>query len=164
MPAEYYLSLLVFVGAECPGSLRIESAKSAELPSANCKLLRGEELRELVECGAVASTTLLRNTRRSLVGAMGKVPLCFQEGKWYEPFGSAVSTHVVKQSHVRLQHNVENERLVLRTAEKLGIPTAKSVIIRCEGAKASGLYSRYRHICAALRPFPAIGVWQSGVE
>lgn len=46
---------------------------------------------------------------------------------------------MVKQSHVRLQHNVENEQLVLRTAEKLGIPTAKSFIIRCEGAKESGL-------------------------
>ena len=139
MPAEYYLRLLVFVGAECPDALRIESAKSAEVPYADCKLLRGDELRELIEGGADASTTLLRKTRRSLAGATGKVLLYFQEGKWYEPFGSAASTHVEKQSHVRLQHNVENELLVLRTAERLGISTTKSFIIRCEGAKESGV-------------------------
>lgn len=87
MPAEYYLSLLVFVGAECPGALRIESTKSAEAPSADIKLLRGEELRELAEGGAVASTILLRNTRRSLAAQRAKCRCAFKRVSGMSPSG-----------------------------------------------------------------------------
>ncbi|MCC6093581.1 MAG: HipA domain-containing protein, partial [Eubacterium sp.] len=34
-----------------------------------------------------------------------------------------------KQSHVRLKHMVENELLALRTAQRLGIPTARSFVV-----------------------------------
>ena len=62
-------------------------------------------------------------------GSSGKVGLYLRDGRWYQPLGTAPSTHIVKQSHVRLRHIVENERLVLLTAERLGIPTVNSSII-----------------------------------
>ena len=61
-----------------------------------------------------------------LTGASGKVGLYYNEGRWFQPIGTAPSTHIVKQSHVRLKHIVENEQLSLRTAAHLGIPTIDS--------------------------------------
>ena len=51
------------------------------------------------------------------------------EDVWYKPIGSAPSTHIVKQSHVRLSGIVTNEQLSLVTAEKLGIDIPESFII-----------------------------------
>lgn len=48
---------------------------------------------------------------------------------WYMPFGTAPSTHIVKQSHVRLSGIVANEQLCLRTAKILGIDVPESFII-----------------------------------
>ena len=45
------------------------------------------------------------------------------------PFGTAPSTHIVKQSHVRLSGIVANEQLCLRTAKILGIDVPESFII-----------------------------------
>ena len=42
------------------------------------------------------------------------------DNAWYQPFGTAPSTHIVKQSHVRLSGIVVNELLCLHTAKKCG--------------------------------------------
>lgn len=52
----------------------------------------------------------------SQTGASGKVGLYYDEEKWYLPIGEAPSTHIVKQSHVRLKRIVANEQLCLLTA------------------------------------------------
>lgn len=52
-----------------------------------------------------------------------------KEQQWYLPVGDAPSTHIVKQSHVRLKRIVANEQLCLLTAKNLGIDTPESFII-----------------------------------
>ncbi len=51
------------------------------------------------------------------------------EKKWYLPIGEAPSTHIVKQSHVRLKKIVVNEQLCLLTAKNLGIEIPESFIV-----------------------------------
>ena len=61
---------------------------------------------------------------------LGAVRICEPgAGGWYMPFGTAPSTHIVKQSHVRLSGIVANEQLCLRTAKILGIDVPESFII-----------------------------------
>ena len=86
---------------------------------------------ELAKEGATKSTELLVETHISLAGASRKVGLYYDEaGKcWYKPYGTAASTHIVKQSHVRLEHLVLNEQLCMLTAAKLNIDVPDSFII-----------------------------------
>lgn len=53
----------------------------------------------------------------------------FQNKKWYFPVGDAPSTHIVKQSHIRLPKIVANEQLCMFTAKILGIDVPESFII-----------------------------------
>ncbi len=52
-----------------------------------------------------------------------------KENAWYLPQGTAPSTHIVKQSHIRLDGIVLNERLSLLTAAGCGIAVPKCFII-----------------------------------
>lgn len=131
------------------------------------QLLSQSEVRELAREGATESAQLVTKAHLSLTGASGKVGLYFddKEQKWYLPLGEAPSTHIVKQSHVRLKKIVANEQLCLLTARNLGIEISESFIvntgslededilfatkrydrkIRDKSRKLNGLYVPYR--------------------
>ena len=124
-----YLTILAGLGKECLGAIRIEDAADHIKDHPAYEELSMDQVKQLAAEGATKSTELLIKSHLSLTGASGKVGLYLHDGKWYQPLGTAPSTHIVKQSHVRLRHIVENERLALLTAEKLGIPTVRSFII-----------------------------------
>ena len=52
-----------------------------------------------------------------------------KNGRWYLPCGLAPSTHIVKQSHIRLDGIVTNEQLSMMAARKCGIDIPESFII-----------------------------------
>jgi serine/threonine-protein kinase HipA len=81
--------------------------------------------------GVTKSVQLVTEAHLSLTGASGKVGLYYDEGKnkWYLPKGDAPSTHIVKQSHVRLDKLVLNEQLSLMCAQKIGIDVPESFIV-----------------------------------
>ena len=113
-----YLSILAGLGRECLGAIRV-------IENSNCIIT--PEYRELSEAevyalaseGATESAELVTKSHLSLTGASGKVGLYYNEieKKWYLPIGEAPSTHIVKQSHVRLKKIVVNEQLCLLTAK-----------------------------------------------
>ena len=51
----------------------------------------------------------------------------------FKPIGNAPSTHIVKQSHVRLEGIVANETLCLLAAKLLGISVPENFILNCQG-------------------------------
>lgn len=124
-----YLSILSVLGRECIGAIKIiEGEEDAE---ADYTALSMDRVRELAEEGATKSTEILMETHLSLAGATGKVGLYYDdsENKWYLPQGDALSTHIVKQSHVRLDRIVLNEQLCMQTARLTGIEVPESFII-----------------------------------
>lgn len=123
------LSEIAGLGKECLGAIRIDDCTEAGTDHPFYEELSLGQVKQLAAEGATKSTELLVGSHLSLTGASGKVGLFLHDGKWYQPFGTAPSTHIVKQSHVRLEHIVENEQLALRTAAKLGIPTISSFVI-----------------------------------
>ena len=126
-----YLSILAGLGRECLGAIKIVD-ESGEAPVPEYKELSEKEVYALASEGAMESAELVTKSHLSLTGASGKVGLYYDEKseKWYLPVGEAPSTHIVKQSHVRLKKIVTNEQLCLLTAKYLGIEVPESFIIK----------------------------------
>lgn len=61
------------------------------------------------------------------------------------PIGEAPSTHIVKQSHVRLKKIVANEQLCLLTAKYLGIDIPESFIITTDDNEENVLFATKRY-------------------
>lgn len=128
-----YVSILAGLGKECLGALKIID-ESDDVLEAEYRMLSGREVYELASEGATESAELVTKSHLSLTGASGKVGLYYntENNEWYLPIGEAPSTHIVKQSHVRLKKIVANEQLCLLTAKNLGIDIPESFIITTE--------------------------------
>ena len=142
-----YIAILKGLGKECLGAVTIlPEGEEEELP--RYEGLSLQQIRELAEEGAGKSVQLVTKAHLSLAGASGKVGLYYNpdEMKWYLPMGKAPSTHIVKQSHVRLDSIVTNERLSLLTAQLAGIETPESHIINTgSGAEKEILFATKRY-------------------
>lgn len=124
-----YLAILKGLGAECLGAIQIIDDEYNE--ASQYEQLTLSEVQALANEGATKSAAIMTETHLSLAGASGKVGLYLNEAnnEWYIPKGLAPSTHIVKQSHIRLKNIVANEQLTLMTAKKLGINVADSFIV-----------------------------------
>lgn len=122
-----YLTILHALGCECLGALQITA--EGESPGASYEPLTLEQVNALAAEGASKSAELVIASHLSLAGATGKVGLYYDGKAWYLPRGTAPSTHIVKQSHVRLKHVVQNEQLALTTAKNCGLQVADSFIV-----------------------------------
>ena len=129
-----YIDVLNYLGRECLGGLQVLQ-EGEPVPVPGYERISDEKVKELAEEGASASTEIIAKTHLSLSGASGKVGLFYDsaENQWYLPYGTAPSTHIVKQSHVRYDGIVANELMSLRTAQLCGIPVPNSSIIRRGG-------------------------------
>lgn len=129
-----YLSLLSGLGNECLGAIKIIGNGSDEIES-KYRRLSDLEVKKLAQEGTTESAELVTKSHLSLTGASGKVGLYYHEeaGQWFLPLGEAPSTHIVKQSHIRLKKIVANEQLCLLTAQNLGIEIPDSFIVKTDG-------------------------------
>lgn len=128
-----YLAILGGLGNECLGAIRVFDNAAQQILPGYIKLSEAE-VRALAQEGATESVQLVAKSHLSLTGASGKVGLYYneKEGQWYFPVGEAPSTHIVKQSHVRLKKIVANEQLCLLTAQNLGLEVPESFIVSLE--------------------------------
>lgn len=125
-----YLTLLAALGRECLGAIQIVE-EGTNISNSGYQLLSIEQVQQLAREGASEAAELVTKAHLSLTGASGKVGLYYDlsEKKWYLPIGIAPSTHIVKQSHVRLDAIVTNEQLCLQTAKNLGIEVPDSFVV-----------------------------------
>ncbi len=130
-----YLSILSGLGRECLGAIMITDENDIYTVPTYEKLSM-EQLRELAREGATKSVQLVTKAHLSLAGASGKVGLYYDPEtlSWYVPMGNAPSTHIVKQSHIRLDAIVTNEQLALTTASYMGIEVPESHIVNLGSA------------------------------
>ena len=141
-----YLSILHGLGKECLGAIRITVPGEEDVES--YEEIGEDQIRQLAAEGATKSTEIVTGTHLSLAGASGKVGLYYDPTgkKWYLPHGLAPSTHIVKQSHVRLEGIVTNEQLSMLTAAKCGIDTAESFIVNTgKGNDSDVLFATKRY-------------------
>lgn len=127
-----YLSLLEMLGSECLGAIQIKGAEYNQIEP-EYRPLPPDLMFRLASEGATTSVDLVVEAHLSLTGASGKIGAYLDEnGRWYLPVGSAPSTHIIKQSHIRYDHIVQNEQLALQTARLAGIEVPVSSIIETE--------------------------------
>lgn len=129
------------------GAIRILEENN-EMLEETYKILSGEEVTQLAKEGAFEAAELVTKAHLSLTGASGKVGLYYDEASndWYLPIGPAPSTHIVKQSHVRLDGIVTNEQLCLLTARNLGIEVPDSFVINVgDGRDEDVLFATRRY-------------------
>ncbi len=130
-----YLSILSGLGKECLGAIQI--AAQGEAPSeAAYESLSEAQMCSFAREGAQKSAEWATKSHLSLTGASGKIGLYYDQPQesWYLPLGQAPSTHIVKQSHVRLEDIVVNEQLCLLTAQQLGIAVPESFVVKVPDA------------------------------
>ncbi len=142
-----YLSILSGLGRECLGAITIYDEKDTDV-TPSYEHLSMDQIREIAREGATWSVQLVTKAHLSLAGASGKVGLYYDDDNmcWYLPMGNAPSTHIVKQSHVRLDSIVTNEQLALNTAGLLGIPVPESNIINTgNGGEDEVLFATKRY-------------------
>lgn len=133
VPEDDYLSILAGLGRECLGAIRI--VDESDTAPAQYQKLTLAQVQALAAEGTTQSAKLVTESHLSLTGASGKVGLYYDAANdaWYQPFGTAPSTHIVKQSHVRLGGIVVNELLCLHTAKKCGIDVPDCFILDTGG-------------------------------
>lgn len=152
-----YLSILHGLGRECLGAIRV--TEKGETQDASYEQVSSAHIRELAAEGASKSTDLVIKSHLSLTGASGKVGLYYdpENDRWYLPHGTAASTHIVKQSHIRLDGIVTNEQLSLLTAAQCGISIPHSFIINTgKGAEKEVLFATGRYDRLILKDAPRI--------
>ena len=123
-----YLSILAGLGRECIGAIRITDGSEPEIKAEYHKL-SVEQVRALAREGATKSAEIVIRSHLSLTGASGKVGLMYHGGSWYQPVFDAPSSHIVKQSHIRLDSIVLNEHLAITAARNLGLDAAESSVV-----------------------------------
>ena len=69
----------------------------------------------------------------SLAGAQPKKAVLWMGGRWYEHKGRTPTTHIIKPPIRDLDFSVENEHFCLRLAAAIGLPTAKSEVVKIDG-------------------------------
>ncbi|SHK93577.1 HipA domain-containing protein [Hespellia stercorisuis] len=152
-----YLSILAGLGNECLGAIKVIEENQAVVP-ARYEKLKSQQIGQLAAEGATKSAELVTKSHLSLTGASGKVGLYYDDtsNQWFLPYGEAPSTHIVKQSHVRMDGIVTNEQLCLLTAQRLGITIPESFIINTGNAKeeevlfATKRYDRLQKDCSSV--------------
>ena len=133
-----YTEILADLGSECIGAIKAVEPGHAPKAAEYVKL-SDDEIASLAGEGVVEASELVMKAHLSLTGASGKVGLYLDPDtkEWYLPVGEAPSTHIVKQSHIRLGGIIANEQLCLMTARKLGITVPDSFIIKMGGSRDS---------------------------
>ena len=153
-----YLSILYSLGQECLGAIRID--ESDEMQESSYEAITKAQVEELAAEGTTKSTEIVIKTHLSLTGASGKVGLYYddKEGRWYLPCGLAPSTHIVKQSHIRLDGIVTNEQLSMLAGQKCGIDIPESFIINAgKGIDSEVLFATKRYDRVIDETSPTIG-------
>ena len=153
-------ALIGAVGEDCAGAVRF--ADPERVPAL---LESGTGTVEWLEVDDVAQRLarlrhdhsawrLARDTGQfSLAGAQPKTALLFDGGRWGVPSGSVPTTHILKPPIDGFDGPVENEHLCLALARELGLPAARSKVLRFE-AEVAIVVERYDRLrgAAGIRP------------
>lgn len=131
-------SLLAKIGRDCVGALQF--LPEGEAPEAS-DALTGEPLSDAQIAAMLKDLKrtplgIRRETdfRISVAGAQEKTALLYHDGKWIEPTGTTLTTHIFKPAIGKLPNgmdltdSIENEHFCLRLMAAFGLPVAQTEI------------------------------------
>ncbi len=116
--------LLQRFGPESAGALTL-LVPGHTLPAAALQPLPDNDLSDRIRALPRSPLSHHAPKRMSLAGAQHKLAVVEQDGRLWEPVGSAASTHLLKPDHERVEdypHSVINEWFCMRLAAACGLP------------------------------------------
>lgn len=133
-------AMLAAVGEDCVGAVQFAApGRAAEIMEgravSSVEWLEEAALETLLQEVAARSSPHRREVytgQFSLPGALGKVALAWdaREKRWGRPSGQRASTHILKTPLPGVAGHNENEHFCLQLAGAVGLPAARSRIIR----------------------------------
>ena len=136
-------ALLAAVGEDCPGAIQLVR------PDRVNDILQDDDgqIEWLTEADIAERLRILRQDQAawrmardagqfSLAGAQPKTALLFDGQRWGVPSGPSPTTHILKPPIEGLEGHAENEHLCLELARALGLPAARSDVLRFAGESA----------------------------
>lgn len=137
--------LLEILGGECAGALSILPEGEEASASGSYEPLAREDLDRMIE--EMPQNPLLlthEGLRLSLAGAQQKIPLFYEDGKFFLPRGSFPSSHILKPAIPGYDGIVQNEAFCMELARQVGLPAPVSMVI--EGKQPFYLIERYDRV------------------
>ena len=126
--------LLAYVGRDTAGALQILGLDVDPHEPGGIEWIDAEELAvRVAEVRRSAATGLpLKhdNGRWSLAGAQGKIALRYENGRWGIPYGAEPTTHILKPAVTGFAESDVNEAVLLTAARALGLPAARTSVLR----------------------------------
>lgn len=128
-------SFLKKFGRECAGALIIlpedEVPLSDDAYEDVTKRL-GDILRERTVLGTGVGLVAATGARLSLAGAQDKLPVRYEEGRFYLPVRYAATTHIIKPENFRFHGLAVNEFFCMRLARCMGLPVPEHHIVHID--------------------------------
>ena len=136
--------LLASIGRDCVGALQfLKPGETPETIKCTKKALSDSEIEQMISDyqGLPLGMNSDDDFRISIAGAQEKTALLRMDGKWYLPYGSMPTTHILKLpigivNHLDLTQSCENEWLCLQLASAYGFPIPNAQIVRFGQSKA----------------------------
>ncbi|WP_291013458.1 type II toxin-antitoxin system HipA family toxin [Hydrogenophaga sp.] len=135
--------LLEAIGRDCVGAIQLLGADESPVNVASIEgtSLNEEQVEELLllaaGSGAHPDVENDDNFRISLAGAQEKTALLWHGGQWIRPHGATPTSHILKlpiglvgARKADFGTSVENEWLCMELMRELGLPTAKTEILK----------------------------------
>lgn len=122
--------LLEVLGGECAGALTFIPEGQAAAASGSYEPLARKEIERMIE--EMGQNPLLlahEDLRLSLAGAQQKIPLYYEDGKFFLPRGSFASSHILKTAIPGFEDSVQNEAFCMELARKAGLPVPATTVI-----------------------------------
>jgi serine/threonine-protein kinase HipA len=122
--------LLEVLGGECAGALSILPEGGEASASGSYEPLPRKDLDRMIE--EMPQNPLLlahEDLRLSLAGAQQKIPVYYEDGKFFLPRGLYASSHILKPATPDFDGIVQNEAYCMELARQLGLPVPISMVI-----------------------------------
>ena len=132
--ARNVFGLLAHVGRDTAGALQILGLDVDPHGPGGIEWIDAGELAvRLAEVRRSAATGIPPqhdNGRWSLAGAHGKLALRYADGRWGIPYGAEPTTHILKPAVTGFAESDVNEAVLLTAARDLGLPAARTSVLR----------------------------------
>lgn len=121
--------LLEAIGGECAGAVSIIPEYMVLRTESDYTVLPEQELEDIISENAIRPVLILKDELRlSLAGAQNKIPVYFDNGKFYLTSGIAPSSHILKPQSPYFGDVVQNEHFCMMLADLIQLPVPKSYI------------------------------------
>ncbi len=126
------MALLERIGHECAGALVVANTNAKKPLLEKKRQITEEDFTKLLHDGVAVYSGLQEggDFPFSLAGAQDKIPVIYENGKFFRPTSLLASTHILKFAQSRFKYVPENEMICAMMLESFGLPVPHSELVK----------------------------------